>query len=64
MKNFNELSKNELQKLIDESGSLSDVLRKLERKLNHGNFRTLKRHCAIHNINIDCLLKIRLKYRE
>jgi hypothetical protein len=62
MKKFNELTKIELEDLVNQSNSLSNVLRKLNLPINHGNFRTLKRYCNIHSISIDNILNNNKKY--
>ena len=62
MRKFNEITKKELENIVNNSISLSDVLRKLNRPTNHGNFRTLKKYCNIHQINIDGLLNNKEKY--
>lgn len=64
MKNFSEYTKEELNYLISNSISLSEVLRKMNRKTNHGNFRTLKRYCFKHNINLSNILNNRDKYKN
>lgn len=63
MKKFNEISKEELQSIVNVSNSLSDVLRKLNRPTNHGNFRTLKKYCNLHQIDLDEILYNVEKYR-
>jgi len=53
---FENISKDELQKLVNESNSLTDILRKLERKTTSGNFRTLKRYAKILNVDLNFIL--------
>lgn len=62
MKKFVEIPKEELQDVINNSKSMSDVLRKLNRATNHGNFRTLKKYCLIYQISLDNILNNPQKY--
>lgn len=59
---FNELSKLELVELVNSSISISEILRKLNRPINHGNARTLKRYCNLHNISLNEILVNNKKY--
>lgn len=62
MKRFNEISKEDLFDIVNTSKSLSDVLRKLNRPTNHGNFRTLKKYCSLYHINLNDIMNNTEKY--